>query len=223
MQGKHIFFSGIAMLLTLAASAVAEGVHALTPETFDSVIESKRFDVREYPTIKSFSDGISSSPEDYAGEWEILSPKSFATKKSGVKAFGRNSAVVEVLTDRNFRQKVGKDGRAYFVEFYAPWCPHCKALAPTWEKVGRNFYKDNNVVIAKVDATKETKTAERYNVDGYPTIIYFDADGNDQEYEGERGEDDFVEFVNDLAGTQRPAGGRRSREAGRNKKLHKIV
>lgn len=48
------------------------------------------------------------------------------------------------------------------VEFYAPWCGHCKALAPTWEEVASQLR--GKVKVAKVDATTETVVASRFNI-----------------------------------------------------------
>lgn len=93
------------------------------------------------------------------------------------------------------------------------------SLAPTYEKVGRDFAKEKDVIIAKVDATVETATASKYGVSGYPTIKYFAADGTVVEYEGGRDEYDFIDFINKHAGTQRAVGGRLSPEAGRIAKL----
>jgi protein disulfide-isomerase A6 len=59
------------------------------------------------------------------------------------------TAVVD-LTPDNFDAVINAPGVAKFVEFYAPWCGHCKSLAPTWEKLATVFAGDKEVVIAKV-------------------------------------------------------------------------
>ena len=58
----------------------------------------------------------------------------------------------------------------WFVKFYAPWCGHCKKLAPTWEEFA---IKHSSLVnVAEVDCTVHTRLCDDYEVRGYPTIMY---------------------------------------------------
>merc|ERR1711916_369834 len=75
---------------------------------------------------------------------------------------------VMVLTDGSYEREMKKKGSkraGIFVEFYAPWCGHCKNLAPTWGTLGTTF-KGSSAVIAKVDATIHKAAAAAFGVTG---------------------------------------------------------
>lgn len=106
---------------------------------------------------------------------------------------------VLVLTDENFDEELKKHENL-LVEFYAPWCGHCKKLAPEYAGAAEELGKrDPPMFVAKVDATENKELGERFSVQGFPTLIFF-KNGEKTEYTGGRTKDTIVAWVTKKSG-----------------------
>ena len=106
-----------------------------------------------------------------------------------------NDGPVTVVVGSTLQALVEDTTKDVFIEFYAPWCGHCKKLVPIWDELGEKFADIETVTIAKMDAT--ANDAPGMGVKGFPTLVYFKAGGDRSpvRYNGGRTLDDFVSYL----------------------------
>ncbi|KAF7033133.1 hypothetical protein CFC21_044258 [Triticum aestivum] len=105
-----------------------------------------------------------------------------------------DEAHVLLLTAANFTAVLAAR-RHVMVEFYAPWCGHCRALAPHYAAAATHLAEQGvDVALAKVDATEDHDLAQAHDVQGYPTLLFF-IDGVPRDYSGERTKDAIVAWI----------------------------
>ncbi|CAH1791256.1 unnamed protein product, partial [Owenia fusiformis] len=110
----------------------------------------------------------------------------------GCISCGKDDNKVTVINENNWSD-ILKD--EWFVEFYAPWCPACRQLEETWDKVA-GWQKDFSVTIAKSDITENPSLSGRFLITALPTI-YHVKDGVFRQYKGERSEHALITFLDE--------------------------
>lgn len=110
------------------------------------------------------------------------------------------------LVAHNHEEILGDVSKDVFVKYYAPWCGHCKKLAPVWEELGEIFNSNtgkSQVVIADIDHTANDVSVP-VDIEGYPTLLLYPANGELDEktglrkpiiFNGVRDLDSLVEFI----------------------------
>merc|ERR1719232_1525184 len=101
---------------------------------------------------------------------------------------------VKVAVAKNFDELVSNSEKDVLVEFYAPWCGHCKKLTPIYEELGAAM-KEENVEIVKMDATAND-VPPQFDVRGFPTLYWLPKNSkNPTAYNGGREKDDFIKYI----------------------------
>ncbi|CAN1220030.1 Protein disulfide isomerase-like 2-3 [Linum perenne] len=179
------------------AATVLKGVvtvAALDADAHKSL--AQEYGIEGFPTIKVFTPGR--PPVDYQGardtkpivdfayQQDRLNGKSTSgsSDKAGSSDNSEPNASIE-LNSRNFDELVIKSKDLWIVEFFAPWCGHCKKLAPEWKRAAGNL--KGKVKLGHVDCDSDKSLMSRFNVKGFPTILVFGADKDaPTPYEGAR-------------------------------------
>ncbi|CAO3611654.1 unnamed protein product [Cunninghamella echinulata] len=92
---------------------------------------------------------------------------------------------------------VKQSDRPYFIKFYAPWCPHCQNLAPTWVQMAKEL--KNQVDVAEVNCDDHKDICSEYGIQGFPTLLLINGDQRDM-YSGSRSLPSLLEFAKKMAG-----------------------
>ena len=149
----------------------------------------------------------------FEGEWTGDAVKAHVTDffagklkpslKSEEPAASDREGPVTVLRGKSFQEIVLDGEEDVLVEFYAPWCGHCKSLDPKYTELGEKFSGVDSVIIAKMDATANEIDVDGVDVKGFPTLIFFPGNKKDKPmpYDGAREVDGFVSFLQKNAAT----------------------
>jgi len=170
-------------------------------------------DVKGYPTLAYFRNGR--KIETYKGARALGELKDFVVTQRELAAAGEANeegkvptaaddkpaaapASAVVKADKNNFDEVVKEGLV-FVKFFAPWCGHCKRMAPTWEELAQHYKDVDSVTIAHVDCTagdnENRELCDGQGVNGFPTLLIFKDGKKVEEYNDKRNLDAFKSFV----------------------------
>ncbi|KAI4383803.1 hypothetical protein MLD38_009601 [Melastoma candidum] len=191
------------LLLSLCAASVAAGTPAADDDDEDlSFLE----DSDDSATARSGHDHPHYDDDDFGDDDdgshdfddELGDLDDFEGSAGAYKEPEIDEKDVVVLKEGNFSNFVGNN-RFVMVEFYAPWCGHCQALAPEYAAAATELKEAGEVFLAKVDATEEEDLAQKYEVQGFPTIYFF-IDGVHKPYNGQRTKDALVTWIKKKTG-----------------------
>ncbi|KAJ3977353.1 thioredoxin-like protein [Lentinula raphanica] len=107
-------------------------------------------------------------------------------------ATAQDASDVLTLTASDFSAKVDNEP-LILVEFFAPWCGHCKALAPHYEEAATAL-KEKDIKVAKVDCVDQADLCQANGIQGYPTLRVY-KNGTPSEYQGPRKADGIISYM----------------------------
>jgi len=102
---------------------------------------------------------------------------------------------VDYLDDKSFDEQMKSKPKA-LVMFYAPWCGHCKNMKPAYAEAATDMKITlSDAHLVAIDATKTPGLTQRFTLQGYPTIKYFESGEYKFDYSGGRSKDDIINFM----------------------------
>ncbi|CAD7971412.1 unnamed protein product [Amoebophrya sp. A25] len=188
MVGACLALAPLDVAADLGAAALYAAVEDLVAEKTGEEVVAKDAEV-------AAEEKPADVPAETAQEEEATSSTE-AAAKTGL--FGE----VVVATKDNFDELISSNPDGILMEFYAPWCGHCKKLEPEYEAAAKKLAElDIKVPLAKIDANEEEHRAiaEQHEIKGFPTLKWF-VGGTSSEYDGGRDADAIVEWIQTMTG-----------------------
>merc|ERR1711879_87264 len=172
--------------------------------------------VQGYPTLKSFKKGKEfaefydrqkdailryAATNAGGGDVEDEQDDGAFNGKSEAEPEDYPADAVHKIVGSSFAAKVLDESKHVFIKIYAPWCGHCKNMAPAWEELAKEYADNDDVIIAEIDATANDLPTN-YQVRGYPTIFWAGKDNKDapEKYKGQRNVASWKQFIDAYVG-----------------------
>jgi len=100
---------------------------------------------------------------------------------------------IVILGESNFEEIVSKPGAPVLVDFWAAWCGPCRTLAPTLEKLAKEY--GDKLVVCKLNVDENVALAQRFNVMSIPTVIIFNGGRATETIVGVRNAQDYKSLI----------------------------
>ncbi|CAG5110900.1 Oidioi.mRNA.OKI2018_I69.chr2.g5248.t1.cds [Oikopleura dioica] len=155
-----------------------------------------KYEIEGFPTLKIFENGEVKS--DYSGPLESLAIVQKMLHIPRSEEIPSEQGKMLKIVGKTFNELVFESEKHVLVKFYAPWCPHCKNMAPTWVEFAEQNENDA-LVIGDIDVTANEIEFESYKdlVQGFPTVLLFKNGEKTApiKYQGDRSLEDFKKFI----------------------------
>ncbi|NXF53348.1 DJC10 protein, partial [Oceanites oceanicus] len=161
----------------------------------DEHIQVGKFDCLSSPTICNklyvYQPCLAVFKGKGTGDYEIHHGKKILYD---IVAFAKESVNSHVITlgPQNFPDK---EKEPWLVDFFAPWCPPCRALLPELRKASKHLY--GQLKVGTLDCTVHEGLCNMHNIRAYPTTVVFNQ-SDVHEYEGHHSAEQILEFIEDL-------------------------
>lgn len=156
---------------------------------------TKQTAIKEVATKTALKNEVTKPSESPFGSgWKVPTAGELEQQRKPKKpvASPNTEGISVVLNAESFQKLVTQTPDAWFIKFYAPWCPHCQAMSSAWEQLAKNMRGKLN--IGEVNCDKESRLCKDVRATAFPTIVFFKG-GERVEYSGLRGLGDFVQFA----------------------------
>ena len=197
-----------AALTNVAKQNRGSALHVIMPSTQTDVMQYFGLKAEDLPTaiIMSMRDGMkqyryTASTLDEKGMFEFegnFNAGALSPHLKSADPVDDKADPVKTIVGSNFQERVMKGAQDVLLEFYAPWCGHCKALAPKFQQVGVKLQgMSDKVLVGQIDATENDIDHDKVNIEGFPTIMFFKAGAKEEpvDFTGPREVGDILDFV----------------------------
>lgn len=178
----------------------SQGVHIVGVDCTAETVLCSQYGIRAYPSLFPFVNG--NQGDKYTGARTLEALATFVSSSSGsappsthtdsIAGIPREGHVL-VLGEKTFT--LGVSSGWSFVKFYAPWCGHCKKMAPAWSDLAARYANSPDIKIAKVDCTESGSLCADHGVKGYPTLLLFKNGVQVDKYTNGRDLQSFVSYI----------------------------